>query len=41
MPTEIPGNGLSTSAQYFECGKGQGQSQPEAAEVSSNPKKSG
>ena len=33
MPTEIPGNGLSTSAQYFECGKGQGQSQPEEAWV--------
>ena len=30
---EIPGSGLSASVQYFECGKGLGQSQPEEAEV--------
>ena len=26
----IPGSDPSASAQYFECGRGQGQSQPEA-----------
>ena len=33
MAIEIPGSGLSTSAQYFGYGKGQGQSQPEGAWV--------